>query len=424
MQRAMAMKVRNGLKGRGIRFACLLLFMSAMVLPAPSPVGAIHGQNWQRADESLQAILRWAVRDHLLGMDGVGISVAIGAGDAVVFEYAFGFSDLEQSALARPDTVYRLASVSKPITAVAVMQLVEKGLIDLDADYRTYVPEFPEKAYVFTTRQILSHTAGIRHYRGDEFQNKKPYKSVEESLNIFKDDPLIARPGERYSYSTYGYNLLAYLIEKQTGLSFPEYLEKYIFGALGLSRSGVEDLQKIVLRRARGYVRNSQGNLLNSEFADVSNKWAGGGMVSTASELCRFGLALVNGRLLSPRTLEIMWTPQRLRNGQWTNYGLGWGIGEFLGRRIVYHGGAQQGTRTYLLVFPEEHVVITVLSNYENDQPSRLARRLAEIWFSQGEKSGVVVAERKPVASRTTKAPSPTGSSKQPARAGKKDAPK
>ncbi|MCL6623315.1 MAG: serine hydrolase, partial [Fimbriimonadales bacterium] len=134
--------------------------------------------------------------------------------------------------------------------------------------------------------------------------------------------------------------------------------------------------------------------------------------------------ALVNGRLLSPRTLEIMWTPQRLRNGQWTNYGLGWGIGEFLGRRIVYHGGAQQGTRTYLLVFPEEHVVITVLSNFENDQPSRLARRLAEIWFGQGEKNGVVVAESKPVASRTTKTQSPSGGSKRPVSAGKKVAPK
>lgn len=381
------------MKRIAVRLIYLLSFVAIVSLPAPSPFGAQQAQVRQEVNESLRATLRWAVRDHLLGMDGVGISVAMGAGEELVFEYAFGFSDLEHSVLARPETVYRLASVSKPITAVAVMQLVEKGLIDLDTDYRVYVPEFPEKAYVFTTRQVLSHTAGIRHYRGNEFQNKKSFHSVEESLSIFKDDPLVFRPGERYLYSTYGYNLLAYLLEKQTGISFPEYLDRNIFGPLRLFRSGVEDLRRIVARRARGYVRDAQGNLVNSEFVDISNKWAGGGMVSTASDLCRFALALVNGRLLSHRMLEMMWTPQRLNNGQRTNYGLGWGIGEFLGKRIVYHGGAQQGTRTYLLVFPDDRVVITVLSNYENDQPSRLARRLAEIWFGlSGQKTLVVSA--------------------------------
>ncbi len=334
------------------------------------------------AGSDLGSELRWAVREHVLATRGVGISVAIASGGEITFQYAFGYADLEHLAPAKPETVYRLASISKPVTAVAVMQLVDKGLLDLDEDCRKYVPEFPEKQYVFTTRQVLSHLSGIRHYSGLEIRSKRAYSSVDDSLSIFKDDPLLFKPGERSSYSTYAFTLLAKLVENVSHSTFPEYLKANIFEPAGMEKSATEDLRAIVPNRARGYIRTRGDTLMNSEYSDISYKWGGGGMVSTAVDLCRFGSSLTAGRLLSEDARGEMWTRQRTNDGEELTYGLGWGVGSFLDRRTVSHGGAQQATRTFLLVFPDDDVVVAVMSNYENDQPSRLARRLAEMWFA------------------------------------------
>src|SRR5439155_19056924 len=136
-----------------------------------------------------------------------GLSAAIAASGKIAWGGGFGMSDLENFVPAKASTVYRLGSISKPITAVAAMQLVERGKLDLDAAIQIYVPSFPKKPWPITVRQLLGHLSGIRHYRGNEIESTRHYASLVEGLAIFKDDPLLFEPGTKYSYTTYGYSL-------------------------------------------------------------------------------------------------------------------------------------------------------------------------------------------------------------------------
>ena len=343
--------------------------------------------------------VRLAVRQAMLETRATGCSVAIAQDGRVVFEHGFGYADVEDFSPVRPQTVFRIASISKPITAVAVMQLVEKGKVGLDEDIRRYVPEFPDKGETITPRQVLAHLSGIRGYRGNEWANRDPYSSVEQALALFAGDPLEHRPGEKYLYSTHAYTLAARLVERVSGVSFPQYLMDNIFRPAGMTSTGPEDLRSIVRWRARGYARDSEGNLVNSAYTDISYKWAGGGLVSTAADLCRFGSALLNGKLLGPEARETMWEEQRTLDGKGTGYALGWVPGTAAGRPSVAHGGAQPAARSFLLLVPGERLVVAVLSNYEGFQPSGVARRIAEIWLAGGDRDRMPSAPGSPAVS-------------------------
>jgi CubicO group peptidase (beta-lactamase class C family) len=311
----------------------------------------------------------------------VGCSVAIAEKGRIVYSSGFGFADLENPAEARPETLFRLASISKPITAVAVMKLVERGLVDLKSDIRQYVPEFPDKGQVITVEQVLNHTSGIRHYKGDEFASTKRYDSVLDSLKIFQDDPLVHVPGQAYTYTTYGYTLLARLIENVSKVPFPDFVRDEVFLPAGMAASRVDDATAIIPNRAKGYREGPDKKAINSNFADTSYKWAGGGMLSTAPDMARFGISLLAGTLLSRDSVARMWTTASLPDGRLTRYGLGFHVNQLEGRRLISHTGSQQGTQTAMLIFPEEQVVIVVLTNYESHRAMDLARRISEAWL-------------------------------------------
>lgn len=312
-----------------------------------------------------------------------GASVAIAKDGAIDFARGFGQADLENAAPYRSDTVNRLASVSKTITAVAVMQLVEAGKINLDADIRTYVPELPDKGVKVTARHILTHTSGIRHYKPDEPENYTRMTSVVEGLERFVADPLLHKPGEKYTYSTYAFSLLARAVETTSGLTFKEYLEQKVFAPAGMKASGFEDLRAIVKHRARGYKQRPDGSLGNSDFSDISYKWAGGGMVSTAPDLCRFGTALLKGRLLAPTTVTQMWTAQTLNDGTPLRQSLGWAIDNYDGKPVAMHGGSQPMAKTFFLIIPSDNLVIAVLTNYESHDPQKMAIVVRDAWYSR-----------------------------------------
>lgn len=324
--------------------------------------------------------VRMAVRQEMLKSKATGCSVAIAQNGQVVFQHGFGYGDVENFVQVRPQTVFRIASISKPITAIAIMQLVQQGKVDLDADIREYVPEFPDKDAKITARQVLAHLSGIRSYVGGEAASMKAYASVEESLGMFKNDPLEHAPGEKYLYSTHAFTLTARVVENVTGMSYPEYLRQHVFAPAGMDSTGPEEVRSIVRWRAKGYVRTQNGELLNSAYTDISYKWGGGGLVSTAPDLCRLGMALMHGTLMSEDSRRTMWTEQKTSEGKGTGYGLGWSLGEVDGKFVAAHGGAQPSTRAYLGLVPEEGLVVAVLSNYENFQPSPLAARILEIW--------------------------------------------
>lgn len=304
------------------------------------------------------------VREFALKSDTPGLSVSVGRRDRLIWSAGYGVADVEQQVPADPSTTkFRVGSVAKPMTALALVTLVADDRIDLDADVRRYVPEFPRKEHDFSVRQLAGHLAGIRHYAGDEAYSRKHYRSVSEALEIFRDDPLIGKPGAQWKYSSYGYNLLSAVIEKASGKSFVETMSETVFRPLGMTSTVPDQLKDVVPHRGRYYVRRD-GRLYNEPEVDNSNKWASGGFLSTTDDLVRFGLAHVDGKSVSPEKLLLLWTEQKTAAGEPTGYGIGWRtVIDGDGQKWIGHGGGSIGGTTQFWVFPETGLVIAMASN-------------------------------------------------------------
>jgi CubicO group peptidase (beta-lactamase class C family) len=322
--------------------------------------------------------IRVAVLGEMSRLGIPGLTVAVAQGGAVRYQAAFGFADVESRVPARPETVYRLASVSKPMTAVAVLRLAEQGLLDLDAPVWRYCPDYAEKPWPVTARQLLCHQGGVRHYRSDEPTLTRRFESFAEALALFRDDPLVHQPGTRVLYTTYGYNLLGCAAAGAAGTSFLALLDEAVFGPAGMTATGADDVREITAHRAQGYVRDAEGRLRNSALADMSYKVPGGGLSSTAADVARFGSALASGRLLSRASLDRMLTRQKAGDGRLTGYGLGWAVGEREGRLEAWHTGGQERVSTVLYLaldrgVPDGGRAVAILTNLEGVQSEMLA---------------------------------------------------
>lgn len=310
-----------------------------------------------------------------------GLSAAIVKEKQLRWSKGLGMADLENQVPARPTTVYRLASVSKPMTAAAVLQLVERGALDLDAPVRRYVPEFPEKPWAITLRHLLCHQGGIRNWSDAELQSTRRYTSLAESVGIFKEDPLLFEPGTKALYSTFGYTLLGRAVEGASGLSFLDYLRENVFRRAGMDAARADDVLAIIPNRAQGYQRTSNGTLANSPLSDTSNRIPGGGLCASAEDVGRFAAALAGGVLLKRETLPLMFTPQKLRGGAATGWGLGFVVGSVHGEREAYHVGGQARVSTLLYLRPDKGIAVVLLANLEGSASPLLdlARQLADL---------------------------------------------
>jgi serine beta-lactamase-like protein LACTB len=310
-----------------------------------------------------------------------GMTVAVVSGGQVRWSAGFGTQDVENNIPAKAATVYRLGSISKPITAVAVMQLFERGRLDLDAPVQKYCPAFPEKQWPVTTRQVLGHLAGIRHYKSaEEFNSTRFYASVTEGLDMFKDEPLLQEPGTKFTYTTHGYSVLGCVVEGASGQKFVDFVAENVFRPAAMERIRADSVADIIPNRAQGYRVTDKGVLTNSPLADNSYKVPGGGFVSTAEDLARFAVALQAGKLLKRETLELMYAPQKTKDGKETNYGLGWGVGKRpTGERTVGHSGGQQRISTFLHMQPEQGLAVVIMSNLEGARLGDLAQRIGDL---------------------------------------------
>lgn len=352
--------------------------MTRRLLLLPLCAGALLAQT--PADLSPETLVKidGVVASEMARTGAPGVSIAILIDGQVRYANGYGLADLENSVPASARTVYRLASISKPITALAVMQLVERGKIELDAPIQRYVTAFPEKQWPVTVRQLLGHLGGVRHYKADEVLSTRHYLDLTRPLDIFKDDPLIAEPGTRYSYTTYGFNLLGAAVENASGVKFVDYLRANIFEPARMDRIRADDVFEIIPHRAQGYRKRADGRLENSALADTSNKIPGGGLCSTATDLARLAAAVMGGKLVKPATFETMRTAQTTRAGKPTAYGLGWAVEEHDGFRYVMHGGGQPRVSTMLAMIPARKFAVAWMSNLEGSG-MRIHRELAKL---------------------------------------------
>jgi serine beta-lactamase-like protein LACTB len=321
-----------------------------------------------------------------------GISLAVLQNGQPVWSAGFGMSDLEDSAPATSSTLYRLGSISKPITAVAILQLYERGKLDLDAPIQKYCPAFPQKDSPITSRQLLAHLGGIRHYskdgKGDvPDDSARHFATMEESLQLFASDPLVAKPGTQFHYSTYGYTLLGCVLEGASSQKYVDFVRENVFRTAAMEHTQADDFFAIVPHRTRWYHRDKTGAVRNAGVLDSSYKIPGGGLISSADDMANFEAAILAGKLLKPATQEMMLTPQHTSDGKLTAYALGWGVTDKLGIHTVGHDGGQQGTSTAILLAPQKSAAVVVLANMDQLDVNALAESLLKIILDVADKS-------------------------------------
>ena len=320
-----------------------------------------------------------------------GLSIAIVKEGKLVWSTGYGFADLENAVPAKANTAYRSASIGKSITATAVMQLAEQGKIDLDKPIQEYCPAFPKKKWNITTRHLLNHTSGIRHYGGEhneeELTSKIHYENVVSPLDIFKDDNLQFKPGTKYSYSTYGYNVLGCVIEGASDQDFMGYLKEHIFSPAKMKSTQADDPYKIIYNRAQGYQKNKEGVLINSEYVDMSNKLPAGGFITTVEDLALFAARFMSDNLVKNETKELMLTPQKTSENKVLDYGLGWGLfpdEKWYGQREAFHGGGTPKVSGILYLLPDIQFGVVILMNLEGvservDLSAKIAKAVLQL---------------------------------------------
>ncbi len=343
---------------------------------AATTVGiASTSDEYGEAIEEARAIVR-----EVMAESGIpGISVAVGFHGSVVWSEGFGLADLEHSVPVTTLTKFRIGSVSKPITAAALGLLIEAEKLDLDAPVQDYVPDFPEKRWPVTVRQVAGHISGIRHYRGNENGSSRRYSSVSEGLDIFESDALLFEPGTQYSYSSYGFNLLSAVVEGASGQGFLSLMRDSVFEPLEMRYSLAGYTDSIINHRTGFYERNGERTVLNAPYVDNSYKWAGGGFLSTPEDLIRFGSAHLEAGFLEAKTLETLFTSQRLSDGETTGYGVGWTIREDE-QDIVGHGGGSVGGTSSLIVNRDTGLVVAAVGNLSGGPIAGMARRIVVVF--------------------------------------------
>ncbi|XP_030620912.1 serine beta-lactamase-like protein LACTB, mitochondrial isoform X2 [Chanos chanos] len=414
-----------------------------------------------------------------------GVVVGVSVDGTQVWCEGLGYADLENRVPCGPETVMRIASISKPLTATAVAQLWEDGKLDLDAPVQKYVPEFPEKQFegenvTITPRMLLSHLSGIRHYEKDpkkvreekekakrllkppekkeekntvdnkakpkeeengaktkeskashrkkefeqeEYYLKNNFENVIQALDLFKDDPLIFKPGTTFLYSTHAYTLLSAVVERAAGQRFLDVMQK-LFRELGMLNTVPDENDPIIYNRSRFYHFNKKGRIVNCPYVDNSYKWAGGGFLSTVGDLLKFGNALLYSYqvaslkdpagllpgILKPQTAKNLWSPVDRTEASWDKdgqYTQGWLVvekqqkyGQCRSRRhYVSHTGGAVGASSVLLVLPSDGphpqchtlcppqgVVVAIITNMQSVGLNTTALKIAQEFDKAREK--------------------------------------
>ncbi|AXT19452.1 class A beta-lactamase-related serine hydrolase [Flavobacteriaceae bacterium AU392] len=296
----------------------------------------------------------------------VGVSAGYSVNGDILWKSAAGFADQDKGKEFKTDTEVRTASIAKSMTAIAVMQLVEQDLIDINLPIDTYISEFIQKAKIkITTKHILTHTSGIDDYKNiKEIENKVNYESLLDAYEVFKDRKLRFEPGTQYYYTSYGYVVLGLLIEKVSGLSFETYMQKHIWDKANMTNTGIEKLESKRENTASLYRRDRKEKLKSSKVNNLSNRIPGGGFYSTVNDLIKFGNALLNNTLVNENTIKLMTEHHSLEKVN-NSYGFGFFLyGKHPNEGSIYgHNGAQTGTSTQLFIIPGRKTVVVTVSN-------------------------------------------------------------
>lgn len=294
-----------------------------------------------------------------------GLSVAVARGDRILFADGFGYADIEARKPVTPSTQFRTASVGKVITATAIGRLVEEGKLDLDASVQTYVPTFPVKRWPITSRELAGHLAGVPHYNDADKIEKRFYHSVDDALSVFAAESLRFEPQTRYAYSTHGFTLLSAVVEGASGKPFLQYMQDAVFTPLHMTATGPHLVARPSPTMTTLYTMKNGMSVEISDPEDPSYKWAGGGLISTPTDLVRLAAGYTNG-FLKPETVAMMFRSQHLRDGSETGVGIAWRNSfDAYGNPVIEHAGSMEGTRSAIVMYPKARLAVSIMANTE-----------------------------------------------------------
>jgi CubicO group peptidase (beta-lactamase class C family) len=313
--------------------------------------------------------------------DAPGAAIIVVKNGQVIFRKGYGLANIELNVPIRPEMVFRLCSVTKQFTAVAIMMLVEQGKLSLNDDITKFFPDYPTGGKKIMIENLLSHTSGIKDYIEKLWpQSMRQDLKLERLIDAFKNDGLKFEPGTKVSYSNSNYIILGAIIEKLSGKEYRRFIEENIFKPLGMKHSYYEGIQELIPNRVSGYLK-SEGAFFNAPYISTNQLYAAGALCSSVDDLALWDAAVYSDKLLKQSSWERIFTPYKLANGETSDYAFGWVISRFQGRTIASHGGGVFGSRAWVMRVPEDHVYVAILANDSSaeTQPEIVARRLAAI---------------------------------------------
>lgn len=364
-----------------LALAAIVLMLVSFCLQ-PHAVTAVQSASVQSANEYEDKLRVFAefVRAQMAKDKIPGMTIGFAKDDYTWVE-GFGYSDLENKIPAKADSAYRLASITKTMTGAAIVQLAERGKLNLDGEIQTFVPYYPKQKWPVTVRQLLVHLGGGQVGSG----LSADYLTPREVVARIAKYPITKEPGVQFDYQTSGYNLLGAAIEEVSGQSFGDYLRKHLFEPLSMSNTQMDSSRDLIPNRVRGYGLVN-GEIKNAQFIDVSSRFGGGGLIGTVPDLLRWPKAILSGKVLSKASVQEMLSPVTTKGGRYNGLGdgdwyytLGWLVFPLNGNYVIQNSGSQKGTDTTLYHFPEKNLTIAYACNLEFAPQEKYVRHLYEL---------------------------------------------
>jgi D-alanyl-D-alanine carboxypeptidase len=305
-----------------------------------------------------------------------GVSIAIVKEGKIIKVEGYGMANVELNVPARPDTVYKIGSVSKQFIASGIMMLIQEGKISLDDNISKFLEGTPDTWKDITIRHLLTHTSGIVR----EAPGFDPLK-IQNDADVIKTAyplPLRFAPGEKWEYCNVGYFTLAEIIRKVSGKPWGDYLSEHMFTPVGMSATRTTTVSEIVPNRANGYIWRN-GKLQNADIYFALRP--SGAFLSSVLDLAKWDAALYTDKFLKSSVRDQMWTPVKLNNGTNHPYGFGWELDPVGGHKRVHHGGSLPGFRAGLARFVDDKLTVVVLTNSDNANPAAIALNIAALYI-------------------------------------------
>ena len=337
------------------------------------------------------------IDEKMKGFEIPGISIAILHRGEIIYTNCYGLANVEHAVAITRESPFKIASLTKPITAIATMQLVEKGLISIDERIGYYLDNLPKEWNAITVRQLLSHTSGLSDYfQAPDWSWRNSWRldlTHEEFIEMNAKSAMLFQPGVKMKYCNTNYYLLGMLIEKVSGKAYGEYLKDHIFDPLGLSNSRLDNAKAIIRNRVSGYTLE-ECVLKNAEFTSDTWAYSEGGVVSTAEDLAKLDASFYAEKLLRKQTIELLWAPTKINDGSTgvigdngagkpNYYGLGWFISDYKGHALILAGGNKPGYTCMFFRLIENDLSIIVLSNLSSSPVYGIAGEIAEMYLNK-----------------------------------------